>query len=122
MARVRVCNIYKKNDISKNRYMQMYFFCLQYDDWKKAVKENQDKEYVKIAERNIKVINKAAKEAADNNDIFTQYLIKAVTHNDRSYNDTFNDSDVCDNAEFYLMRRNFYLYLNKELNNIGYAI
>ena len=117
--------------IDKNRYYELKYFCLQYDDWKRALTDIQNtirtlpEVYVqqstvadvtaKMADarmyyqNRIDLIENAAKETSSD---FWKYLVQAVT---KGY--TYNALDIpCCREVYYEMYREFFWRLSMTRN------
>lgn len=133
LGNVRPLN-YNKYGISKNRFWELYYWCLQYTEWKEELKYNSDTigameitdirssrnigdatqqlamRRVKL-EQNCRLIEQTAIEADP--DIY-QYLLKAVTREDVTYRYLKMIMGIpCSHNTYYDRRRKFYWLLNK---------
>ena len=136
MANVRSLNK-KKYGISKNRFHELYYHCLQYDEWKTKIRELQctlrgmqygkiamsgnaitsstEEAAIECAELSAKcdVIELTAKEA--DNELY-EYLLEAVTHKGVTYKYLSARKRIpCGPDRFYDRRRKFYWLLDKKL-------
>jgi hypothetical protein len=132
MANVRVLNK-DKYKLSKYRFRELYYFCLQYYEWKDQLidKRNPLKgmQYsgmpssgipgnpteaaaIACAEISAKcdMIEQAAKEADPE---LWEYIIYAVTHEDITFNFLKAKKDIpCERDRYYNSRRKFYFILD----------
>ena len=120
-------------DISKERYRELKYFCLQYPDWKKeltvadTVKAVSFKEggsrsggiydsTSELAARRTELQRKCSfveTAAAEADECISQYIIDAVT-SDLSYTYLRTVRDMpCGKNQFYEARRKFFCYLSK---------
>lgn len=134
MANVRAINK-EKYDISENRFRELYYFCLQYPEWKKELANNMDTlsghgiisfssgNYVsdktaKLAvrraelEEHCKLIEKTALETEA--EIY-DFLLKAVTCENITYNYLKTVMGIpCGKKMYYDRRRRFYWILSRK--------
>lgn len=133
MANVRTLNKDKYN-ISNYRFRELYYFCLQYDEWMQELKEKRDplkgmqytgmpgsgtpgnpteKNAIICAELSHKcgLIEDAAK-AADPE--LWQYILYAVTNENITFKFLKMQKDIpCERDRYYNSRRKFYYYLDR---------
>ena len=133
MGNVRPLN-YGKYGISKNRFMELYYWCLQYKEWKDELKYRTDtlrgREITGMPaghstedptqqlavrrvmlEQNCRLIEQTAIETDP--DIY-QYLLKAVTEEDVTYQYLKSMMEIpCGKDMYYDRRRKFYWLLDK---------
>lgn len=133
MGNVRPLN-HSKYGISKNRFKELYYWCLQYSEWKDELKYKTDtvgameindmptcnnvgdptqKLAIRRAmlEKNCELIEQAAIEADP--DIY-QYILKAVTEEDVTYRYLNMIMGIpCGKKMYYDRRRKFYWLLDK---------
>ncbi len=124
----------KKYKISKYRFKELYYFCLQYNDWMKEIRENRMLSSIEQGEgkvnnigrptenaglRNadlterVKLIEQTAIEAAP--DIY-QYILLAVTNEGYSFNYLKMMKGMpCEKDKFYDRRRKFFYLLSKKI-------
>ncbi|MCB6475585.1 hypothetical protein LI171_04945 [Emergencia timonensis] len=124
----------KKYKISKYRFKELYYFCLQYNDWTKEIRENRMLSSIEQGEgkgnnigrptenaglRNadlterVKLIEQTAIEAAP--DIY-QYILLAVTNEGYSFNYLKMMKGMpCEKDKFYDRRRKFFYLLSKKI-------
>lgn len=133
MGKVRPLN-HSKYGISKNRFRELYYWCLQYDEWKDELKyktdtvgameitdmptsrnvsdSTQQLAFRRAAlQKNCELIEQTAIEA--DAEIY-QYIIKAVTDEDVTY--TYLDMVMgipCSRNTYYERRKKFYWTLDK---------
>ncbi|WP_277409552.1 hypothetical protein [Lacrimispora xylanisolvens] len=136
MGNVRPLN-YSKYGISKNRFWELYFWCLQYGEWREELKYKTDTvKSVRIAsmpsshspvdvtqqlairrvmlEQNCKLIEQTAIET--DADIY-KYIMKAVTEEDITYEYLRMIMEIpCSHNTYYDRRRKFYWLLDKRKN------
>ena len=137
MANVRALNKDKYN-ISANRFRELYYFCLQYNEWKQKLllKRNPLKamQYgervasstvnasqteniaIECAElsRKCEVVENVAKEADAE---ISQYILYAVTNKGVSYEYLHMRKGIpCGRDRYYMSRRKFYWLLDKRLD------
>lgn len=136
MANVRTLNKDKYN-ISNYRFRELYYFCLQYEEWKKKLKEKRNplkgmqysgmpssgaignqtmNNAIECAELSHKcaLIEQAAKLADP--ELF-EYIIYAVTHENITFKFLKMQKNIpCERDRYYDSRRKFYYYLDKKMN------
>lgn len=123
-----------KYKISKNRFRELYYFCLQYDEWKEELKElnhtvksiqisdmpsshNYRDQTADLVERRIslqekcELIEQTAIEAAP--DIY-QYIIEGVTCEYATFSYLSSKGIPCSHNTYYDRRRKFYYLLSKK--------
>lgn len=137
MANVRTLNKDKYN-ISNYRFRELYYFCLQYEEWREILKETRDtlkgvqysgvpasggqsnptaKAAIKGAEYSQKcaLIEEAAK-AADPE--LYEYIIFAVTNENITFKYLKARKNIpCERDRYYNSRRKFYFNLDRLLNS-----
>ena len=137
MANVRALNKSKYN-ISIYRFRELYYFCLQYEEWKEKIKEIQNPlkgmQYsgmpssgsgipskptesiaIECAEFSSKctLIEKAAKEADPE---LYEYILFAVTHENITFKYLKTKMDIpCERDRYYDSRRKFYFVLDRNI-------
>lgn len=135
MANVRTLNKDKYN-ISNYRFRELYYFCLQYEEWKKALQELRDtlkgvqysavpssgepgnptmKSALKCAELTYKcgLVETAAKMA--DSELY-EFILYAVTNEDISFNTLKIQKNIpCERDRYYDRRRKFYFILDRLL-------
>lgn len=133
MANVRAINKDKYN-ISKNRFRELYYFCLQYNEWKNALNDRRNalkgvsyngmpgsgnpgdptmKAAIDCEEysRKCSFVEAAAK-AADPE--LYEYIIYAVTNENISFNYLKMQRNIpCERDRYYDSRRKFYFHLDR---------
>lgn len=133
MANVRCLNK-DKYKISKNRFRELYYFCLQYDEWieelqekRKALKGMQytgiptsgtpgnptEKIAIECAElsKRCELIVEAAKMADPE---LYEYIIYAVTNEGVTFKFLKAQKNIpCESDRYYDRRRKFYYFLDK---------
>lgn len=124
----------KKYNINKYRFKELYYFCLQYNDWVKEIRENRmlasaeqgegrgnkvgrptENAGIRNADlaQRVELIEQTAIEAAP--DIY-QYILLAVTNADYSFNYLKMMKGLpCEKDKFYDRRRKFYYLLSKKI-------
>lgn len=136
MGNVRPLN-QSKYGISKNRFWELYYWCLQYWEWKDELKyktntvgsmeitdmptsRNSGDDTQQLAmrrvmlEQNCQLIEQTAIEADP--DIY-QYILKAVTGEDVTYRYLKMIMEIpCSHNTYYDRRRKFYWLLDKRKN------
>lgn len=136
MANVRSLNK-DKYSINKFRFRELYYFCLQYDEWKERLNDKRNplkgvaydampgsgnpgdptaKAAIECAEISKKcAIVEAAAKAADPE--LYEFVLYAVTHEGISFNYLkVNKEMPCERDRYYNSRRKFYFHLDKLLN------
>ncbi len=122
-----------KYKITENRFKELYYFCLQYDEWIDELKYKKDtmrSPEVKLApgslgvgmptqelairremlEHNCNIIRQAAVDADKE---LSGYILKAVTHKDITYNYLYSIMGIpCSRNTYYDRRRKFYWILS----------
>lgn len=133
MGNVRPLN-QSKYSISKNRFFELYYWCLQYNEWKNELKyltntvgvieitdiitNSNSGDYTQRLsmrrrglEQNCQIIEQTAIEA--DLDIY-QYIIKAVTEEEVTYQHLKLIMEIpCGKDMYYDRRRKFYWLLDK---------
>lgn len=133
MGNIRTLN--KKYGISKNRFKELYYWCLQYNEWKDELKYKTDTAKsigvtdMPVAhsngnstqdlairraelERNCRIIERAAIEADPE---IHQYLLKAVTNEGVTYQYLKLIMNIpCSHNTYYERRKKFYWLLDKK--------
>lgn len=135
MANVRTLNKSKYN-ISNYRFRELYYFCLQYEEWKENIKEIRnplkgmqysgmpssgatsnptEKIAIECAElsRKCTLIEKTANEADPE---LYKYILFAVTHENITFKYLKAKMDIpCERDRYYDSRRKFYFILDKNI-------
>lgn len=135
MANVRAINKDKYN-ISNYRFRELYYFCLQYEEWKQELKEKRNPlkaiQYseaatsgtpgnptanigIECAELSHKcnMIEQAA-QAADAE--LWEYILYAVTNENVTFNFLKTKKNMpCERDRYYNNRRKFYFILDKKM-------
>lgn len=135
MANVRTLNKSKYN-ISNYRFRELYYFCLQYEEWKEILKEIRNPlkgmQYsgmpssgvcsnptesiaIECAEYSYKcsLIEQAAKEADPE---LYKYILFAVTNEGISFKYLKAKMNMpCERDRYYDSRRKFYFFLDKNI-------
>lgn len=139
MANVRSLNK-DKYRISNYRFRELYYFCLQYEEWKQELQDKRNPmkslqysgmpsagntgdptESAAIAcaalSHKINLIEQAA-QAADPE--LWQYIIFAVTHDNITFASLKMQMDIpCERDRYYMSRRKFYAILDRKLRKEG---
>lgn len=134
ISNVRALN-YEKYNITNNRFRELYYWCLQYHEWKDELKYNTNTvrsieitdmptshngsdATQKLAmrrahlEKNCKLIETCAREADP--DIYP-YILKAVTEDGITYRYLYMVMGIpCGKKMYYARRRKFYWLLNQK--------
>ncbi|MBK5261275.1 MAG: hypothetical protein JJE17_01730 [Peptostreptococcaceae bacterium] len=125
---------YKKYDVTENRFREIYYFCLQYHEWKEELKENNNTLGSRVLSymprgtpgnalealviKRARLIDKCEliEQAAIQADPeLYQYIIKAVTNLDITYNYLKTTMAIpCGKNVFYERRRKFYWILSQK--------
>lgn len=137
MPNVRTLNKDKYN-ISKNRFRELYYLCLQYYELQEELKEKRDAlkgtqfsgmpssgirgnptENIGIAcaeiSKKCSAIEQAARQADPE---LHEYIFFAVTHENITFNYLKMKKDIpCERDRYYSSRRKFYYYLDRNLIN-----
>ena len=135
MANVRALNK-DKYRISDYRFRELYYFCLQYKDWKEQIKEKRDnlkglqysgvpsggnpgnpteKAAIECAELSKKcnIVERAAKSADPD---LWEYILFAVTNEKISFEALKAQKNIpCERDRYYNSRRKFYFILDMEM-------
>lgn len=135
MAKVRPLNE-QKYQISKHRFLELYHFCLQYNEWKDMLKQHTDtikstnfdgqprgamttdrtaNLAIKRAEwqRKCEVVEQSAIEADAE---LYPYILKAVTNEDVPFNYLKMVMNIpCSHNTYYDRRRKFYWILSQKI-------
>lgn len=137
MANVRTLNKDKYN-ISNYRFRELYYFCLQYPEWKQALTAIRNPlkglaydsfgssglpgdPTMNAAIQGMELANKCqtierAAELADQE--LREYIIFAVTHENVTFNSLKNQMDMpCERDRYYNSRRKFYFILDRILKS-----
>lgn len=136
MANVRTLNKNKYN-INKFRFKELYYFCLQYDEWRESLDDMRNtlkgmqysampssgnpgdptmKAAIECAEISKKCAAVEAAARAADPDLY-EFLLYAVTHENISFNLLKVQKDIpCERDRYYDSRRKFYFHLDKLLN------
>lgn len=135
MANVRTLNK-DKYSINKFRFKELYYFCLQYDEWKESLEDLRNplkgitynampgsgnpgdptaRAAIECAEISKKCAAvEAAAKAADPD--LHEFILYAVTHENISFNILKVQKDIpCERDRYYNSRRKFYYHLDKIL-------
>lgn len=130
-------NLLSNYKISKHRFMELMYFCLQYDEWKwvlenvktDGIRSPQISDMPKARglnrdmtselgidraelEHNCMLIEDSAR-AADED--LCEYILYAVTHEDVTYNYLSTVKHIpCSKNTWYKVRRRFYYLLSKK--------
>lgn len=133
----RAKTLSKKYNISKNRYRELYYYALQYQEWKDELKYKYDTSKavvpndmptahngdsdttsdaaIKCAElsHKIETVETAARLADPD---LCKYILKAVTSNNINFNYLSTVMGIpCSANTFYDRRRKFYWYLSQTI-------
>ncbi len=139
MPNVRTLNKDKYN-ISKNRFLELYYLCLQYYELQEELKEKRDAlkstqcsgmpssgirgnptenigiECAEISKK-CSAIEQAARKADPE---LHEYIFFAVTHENITFNYLKMKKNIpCERDRYYSSRRKFYYYLDRNLNTGG---
>ena len=133
MANIRMLN-QEKFKISNYRFRELYYFCLQYEEWKEQLKEKRnplkampmsgmptsgnvgnptESAAIACAELSMKckMIEQAAKEADPE---LWEYIVFAVTHENITFNYLKANMDFpYERDRYYNSRRKFYFILDR---------
>lgn len=139
MANVRSINK-DKYQISKFRFRELYYFCLQYDEWKEELEDKHNPlkamEYsgmpgnaapgnptqskaIICAELSHKcdLIENAAKRADPE---LWEFILYAVTHEGATFDSLKIHHNIpCERDRYYMRRRMFYFYLDQAMKKNG---
>ena len=137
MANVRTLNKDKYN-ISNYRFRELYYFCLQYNEWRETLKQkhntlqatkysgmpssghisNQTENHgIECAELSNKCAAVEAAARMADSELY-DYIIYAVTHENITFNFLKMQKDIpCERDRYYNSRRKFYFMLDKILQN-----
>ena len=126
----------KKFNISSHRFMELYHFCLQYNEWKDELQYKCDTVHsIEITDmpaahgksdatqnlamrraelsRKCELIESTAKEAAPD---IHEYILKAVTNEGITYKYLLNVMNIpCGKDMYYNRRRKFYWLLSQKV-------
>lgn len=136
MANVRILNK-DKYAINKFRFRELYYFCLQYDEWRESLDDMRNtlkgmqysampssgnpgdptmKAAIECAEISKKCAAVEAAARAADPDLY-EFLLYAVTHENISFNLLKVQKDIpCERDRYYDSRRKFYFHLDKILS------
>ena len=126
----------KKYNISKHRFRELYYFCLQYQEWLDELKyktddvssvgitnmptsHNTNSNVERLALRRVQLEEKCKileQTAIETDETLYQYIIKAVTNEGVSYNylKMVMNIPCCKNV-WYDRRRKFYYLLSEKI-------
>ena len=115
MPKIRTTTLEKYN-ISKYRYMELIYFCLQYNEWKKMIED----ENIILCEIELKYKCKLIEQTAIEADAeLYPYILKAVTNEGVSYNYLKMVYNIpCGKDVYYDRRRKFYCLLSEKCNKM----
>lgn len=126
----------KKHEISKHRFLELYYFCLQYNEWRDRLKyKTNTVKSIEISDMPITHSNESATErlgiertelfkkcelieqtAIETDPDIYQYIIKAVTNEHITFNYLVQNMGIpCGKKMYYNRRRKFYWLLDKKL-------
>lgn len=128
-------NTVAKYNISKHRYLELYHYCMQYEEWKDTIKtldglKSHDTDgctsscrisspvedlAIKRIELNNKcrIIEETAEEA---DSVLKDYILAAVTHEGCTYKYLSTVKHMpCGHNVFYRARKRFYYLLSKKI-------
>lgn len=132
---IRTLNENKYN-ISKHRFKELYYFCLQYDEWKDELKyktdnlKSQELSSTPISHSNTSTVENLAirrqqleskcklieQTAMETDSELYQYIIKAVTNEYVTYKYLQTIMNIpCSRNTYYDRRRKFYYLLSKKI-------
>lgn len=135
MSKIRTLNEDKYN-ISKHRFKELYYFCLQYDEWKDELKyktdnlKSQELSSTPISHSNSSTVENLAirrqqleskcklieQTAMETDTELYQYIIKAVTNEYVTYKYLQTIMNIpCSRNTYYDRRRKFYYLLSKKI-------
>lgn len=135
MSKIRTLNEDKYN-ISKHRFKELYYFCLQYDEWKDELKyktdnlKSQELSNTPISHSNTSAVENLAirrqqleskcklieQTAMETDSELYQYIIKAVTNEYVTYKYLQTIMNIpCSRNTYYDRRRKFYYLLSKKI-------
>lgn len=135
MSKIRTLNEDKYN-ISKHRFKELYYFCLQYDEWKDELKyktdnlKSQELSSTPISHSNTSTVENLAirrqqleskcklieQTAMETDSELYQYIIKAVTNEYVTYKYLQTIMNIpCSRNTYYDRRRKFYYLLSKKI-------
>lgn len=101
MSRIR--GLPKGYKISETRFRELYYFCLQYNEWQKQRNSYAEK---------IKMVEDACMEASPE---LAPYIKEAVTNKGVTYQRLRSRLNIpCDRNTYYKYRRKFYWILDKK--------
>lgn len=137
MANVRTLNKDKYN-ISNYRFRELYYFCLQYNEWREMLKQKQntlqatkysgmpssghisnqtENHGIECAELSNKCAAVEAAARMADPELYN-FIIYAVTHENITFNFLKMQKDIpCERDRYYNSRRKFYFMLDKILQN-----
>lgn len=137
MANVRALNK-DKYAISNYRFRELYYFCLQYHEWKQKLKEKQnplqgtqysgmpssgsvgnptESKGIECAELSHKCAAVESAARAADPELY-EYIIYAVTNENITFKFLKMRKDIpCERDRYYNSRRKFYFILDKILRN-----
>lgn len=126
-------NVVASYNISKHRYMELYHYCMQYQEWKEELKDMQGlrahentggsngksdptaQTAIRMAEldKRCKIIEDTATETDEQ---LAAYILAAVTREGNTYKYlSLQKKMPCGHNLFYKLRRKFYYLLSKKI-------
>lgn len=126
----------KKYGLSKNRFRELYYYCLQYEEWQDELKHNIDtvgtstiddmpkgsnntNATEKLVIRRSRLLEQCKlleQTAIETDSELYQYILKAVTTEYINYNYLQTIMNIpCSRNTFYDRRRKFYYLLSKKI-------
>lgn len=124
-----------KYNINKYRFRELYYFCLQYNEWKEELKSNVHTvksiqisdmpsshgchdQTADLAERRVALKEKCElieRTAIETDAEIYQYIIEGVTRDYATYNYLNSKGMPCGRDVYYDRRRKFYYLLSKKI-------
>ena len=100
----------KKYGVNPNRFMELYYFCLQYNDWKEELQSITDIDKKKELQKKCELVERTAIEADEN---LYSYILCAVTNKGVTYRHLQTVYNIpCSKDMYYNRRKKFYSLLS----------
>lgn len=110
MPNVRSLNPIKYK-MSENRFKEMYFHCLQYDEWKERSITDPQEEKRKAFKKRYRVVEETVRETHAK---IYPWLLEAVTVEKTTYKRLKELGMPCGKSIYYEARREFYKLLSEK--------
>lgn len=104
-------NVKGMKGITKHRLYELKYFCLQYGQWRRALRGRITDEARADYEEKCRIVEETAQEAGGE---IARWILEAVTKNDVTYNTLRARGIPCGKDYFYERRRKFYMLLHRK--------